>query len=386
MALNSHNEWDRLRDVVVGTAACMTAGLEFPEGKIVGPAEFERAAAVARQAFPSSYVEEVAEDLDCLCALLVRAGITVRRPVPYGAERLTTTPYWSATGRDLYNVRDLHLVVGDTVIVSAPPLRTRQYEAYSLHDIWRDVLDERTRWITAPRPKLRGQYLVPRYRVGEEFLTAEDILHRELSGGRGETWYRLLEDEILFDAATVMRCGRDVLYLVSNSGNLSGARWLQRVLDNAYRVHTTSCYRSGHLDSTILPLRSGFVLLNAARVDDTNCPAFLRSWDKLYFSDVAPVPPEELEFQETVRDRVHDELAALGVESDLNFMSSPWIGLNVLSLDPDTVAVDDRQVGLMRALERSGFTAVPVRLRHPYTMMGGLHCVTLDLVRDSVAD
>jgi len=27
---------------------------------------------------------------------------------------------------------------------------------------------------------------------------------------------------------------------------------------------------------------------------------------------------------------------------------------------------------------------VPVQMRHCYTMLGGLHCTTLDVVRDSV--
>jgi N-dimethylarginine dimethylaminohydrolase len=38
---------------------------------------------------------------------------------------------------------------------------------------------------------------------------------------------------------------------------------------------------------------------------------------------------------------------------------------------------------MIRALEREGFTVVPVRMRHCYTMLGGLHCSTLDVVRRS---
>ena len=37
----------------------------------------------------------------------------VLRPSDYGADKLTSTPFWSASGRDLYNVRDLHLIVGE---------------------------------------------------------------------------------------------------------------------------------------------------------------------------------------------------------------------------------------------------------------------------------
>ena len=56
----------------------------------------------------------------------------------------------------------------------------------------------------------------------------------------------------------------------------------------------------------------------------------------------------------------------------------------ITSVDPSTVLVHDRQTELIRVLEARQFTVVPVRMRHCYTMLGGLHCTTLDVVRDSV--
>jgi glycine amidinotransferase/scyllo-inosamine-4-phosphate amidinotransferase 1 len=64
-------------------------------------------------------------------------------------------------------------------------------------------------------------------------------------------------------------------------------------------------------------------------------------------------------------------------------MASPWVGMNILSLDPNTVVVDSRQTKLIKVLEKHKFTVIPVRMRHIYTQGGGLHCVTLDTVRDS---
>ena len=41
--------------------------------------------------------------------------------------------------------------------------------------------------------------------------------------------------------------GKDLIYLVSGSGNYLGAKWLQSVLGDEYRVHTTEgIYRSAH--------------------------------------------------------------------------------------------------------------------------------------------
>jgi N-dimethylarginine dimethylaminohydrolase len=37
----------------------------------------------------------------------------------------------------------------------------------------------------------------------------------------------------------------------------------------------------------------------------------------------------------------------------------------------------------MKILEEKKFTVVPVKMRHIYTQGGGIHCATLDTVRES---
>ena len=64
-------------------------------------------------------------------------------------------------------------------------------------------------------------------------------------------------------------------------------------------------------------------------------------------------------------------------------MSSPWVGMNLLSYDQETVIVDERQTKLIKVLEKYKFKIVPVKMRHIYTQGGGIHCATLDTVRDS---
>jgi glycine amidinotransferase/scyllo-inosamine-4-phosphate amidinotransferase 1 len=246
---------------------------------------------------------------------------------------------------------------------------------------YRHFFDEGFRWIAAPTPRLRGEYLHEITRSATELEAKEDNLHQTLSHGLSEVYHYLDEDEVIFDAANIIRLGRDILFLVSSTGNRKAVRWLQETLGPDYRVHETHTYRSSHLDSTILPLREGTALLNGARVSEQTCPEVLQSWDKLFFTEMAPLPEGEAEFHRTVRLPAYQRLKALGVESSLGHISSPWAGLNVLSLDPNTVLVHDRQAAIINALERKGFTVIPVRMRHCYTMLGGLHCTTLDVVR-----
>jgi arginine deiminase len=130
-------------------------------------------------------------------------------------------------------------------------------------------------------------------------------------------------------------------------------------------------------------LRPGLVLLNSARVTEKNFPPIFDKWDKIYFEEVAPTSEAELVFQKTVRDPLGYKLEELCFQTNLHDMSSPWVGMNFLSVDPQTVIVDERQTKLIALLESNKFTVVPIRMRHIYTQGGGIHCATLDTVRDS---
>ena len=87
-----------------------------------------------------------------------------------------------------------------------------------------------------------------------------------------------------------------------------------------------------------------------------------------------------------MRDPLSKQLAELGFKTTLNEMASPWVGMNFLSLDQNTVVVDERQTALIKKLEEYKITTIPIRMRHIYTQGGGIHCATLDTVRDSVLE
>jgi glycine amidinotransferase/scyllo-inosamine-4-phosphate amidinotransferase 1 len=290
-----------------------------------------------------------------------------------------------STSNNCYNTRDLNLVVGNSVIESPSYLESRYYETAALYPIWYKYLKNGFKWIAAPKPLLNYNCKLPYYRdENKRVLTTEDIKHQQLTGGSLEKLHKLEEKEILFEAANTLRMGKDLLYLVSSSGNELGAKWLQSVLGNDYKVHITKdIYRSSHIDSTAMCLRPGLVLLNDTRVSEKNCPKIFKSWDKIYFSEVAPTSEAEIKHKKELRDPIGFELESLGFTTNLHDMSSPWVGLNFLSLDPSTVIVDKRQKALINLLEKRKFTVVPIQMRHIYTQGGGIHCATLDTVRES---
>lgn len=369
MKINSHNEWDKLREIIVGRGDGH-ANLIFPPG-LVTEELLHKATALARKAFPQWLTDEINEDLDGLCSVLSSFGVKVFRPDLSHNNKLFITPYFSAVGDHVYNMRDLHLVVGDAVIESPSQEQHRYFEAMGLYPIWYEYLKEGFRWIAGPKQRIPGDHMVVYTADGKDGY--DD----------GQKYIKLKEDEILFEAANTVRLGRDLLYLVSRSGNYLGAKWLQSVLGDGYKVHTTDkIYRSSHIDSTALALAPGIVLLNGTRVNEKNCPEVLNKWKKMYFTDIVPTPERTLKFHEEVRKKVYQELLGLGVRSGLDAVSSPWIGMNVLSVDPKTVIVDKIQTPLIKLLEKNNFTVIPISFRHSY-YMGGIHCSTLDTVRDS---
>jgi glycine amidinotransferase/scyllo-inosamine-4-phosphate amidinotransferase 1 len=222
-------------------------------------------------------------------------------------------------------------------MIEAPvSLRCRQFEIAAYRRLLNDYMQAGGRWVSAPRPLL------------------EDALYVGADGRPG-----LANLEPVFDAANVLRLGNDLLYLLSSSGNLRGAQWLQQALGPEYRVHACGdLYASTHIDSTVMPLDWGLVLVNPSRVSDSNMPDMLRGWDKIW----AP------------------EMVDTGFVGRYPF-SSTWVGMNVLPLGPRRVIVEASQAPLIRALSYHGVECVGMPLRHSRTLGGGFHCATLDIRR-----
>lgn len=332
--IHTHTEWQPLREVIVGSAT----GAQVPTVKdeslhsVCFGAMSDEAFAKARTGpFPQRIIEESNEDLDVFAGALRGLGIKVHRPAPADFTEIYRTDDWSVDGHYAYCPRDTVLTVGTQAIETPMVLRHRQNEAQKLFGRLLDT-------VRAPRPRL-----------------LDSLYDRSVLGKP-----TLRNSEPAFDAANCLKIGRDILFLISNTGNQAGADWLQGHLGSGYRVHPVrDVYSFVHVDSTFVVLRPGLVLLCPTRVNDANMPALFKRWDKIYCPEPDPLP--------------HDpEFPG----------SSQWIAMNVLSVRPDLVAVEKSQVTLMRELEKHGLQSLPIPLRHMRTLGGGPHCVTLDLVRD----
>jgi len=213
-----------------------------------------------RGPFPQRIIEETEEDLEAFIAVLTGLGVTVRRPETWPHEARFSTIHWEAQGYYNYCPRDLLLVVADQIIETPNVIRSRSQETFSYRALMVDYLRSGARWYAAPRPMLLDSL----FEVDRSRPTPRN-------------------DEPAFDAANVLRLGRDLVYLVSSTGNELGGQWLQTLLGETYRVHfLEDVYFGSHIDSTFVALRPGLVLCNSARVADETLQGILKQWEVLY--------------------------------------------------------------------------------------------------------
>ena len=301
--MNTFNEWDPLREVVVGSAT----HANWPTDDLVFAQESEKTlwkdTPVPAGAVPQWIVDEANEDLEVLANILEEEGVKVHRP--------REMDFVARGGMYNYCPRDRLVVYGDRIIDTAMMYPCRDMEIEALDFVVQQAHDV----IVMPR-----------------------------------------DQGFVLDAANICRLNDDWLFLESASGNRAAYEWLCQNVPNV-RIELCNFYAGVHIDSTIVPLREGLVLLNASRVALDTCPRVFDSWDKIWVEDVVPQSFHEYPY------------------------ASKWIALNMLSLSPDTVIMDADQPELIKTLEKSKFTVIPHRLRHSRTLGGGFHCVTLDLVR-----
>ena len=340
----SCNEWDPLKEVIIGTAV----NANIPEHDLshhatnyanLSPEEY---AEMPKGRYPPHVYEEAEEDLDGLVGILEQAGVTVHRPDTSVVDFTSTVSngLWESQQYEAYCPRDSVTVIGDAIIEGAMSLRARYHETFLFNKLFKQKSMQGARWLPMPKPML------------------QDDLYR-IQPGRAPS---VNNNEPILDPANLIRCGYDILYLISNTGNEQGAQWLRNTLGPEFRVHELhNLYSWAHVDSTIMPLRPGLVVLNASRVDEDKVPELFKTWDKIWYTEDMCVGQPCLE----------------------NYApASAWIGMNVLSIDPQHVLVPSEEIPLMKSMESHGITPIPVQMRHMRTLAGGPHCVSCDLVRE----
>ena len=301
----SENEWSPLKRVVIGTADSAnwpqsdTVFVESMKNSLWKDTEFQFGPV------PGDIINRANYSLNNFAAVLESLGVEVTRPLSRDYQQLDQ--FYG------YCPRDTVLIIGDRVIHTPTKYPSRRNEWETMLHVW-----------------------------------------------NGHTLHAVDNPSAIFDAANVCRLDRDILYLVSETGNIEGARWLQDFLGKEYRVHALDNIYSGvHIDSTITPIREGLVVLNAGRINDNNLPKVFCNWDKIWINS---------------NDLVEQSFEHYPYASN-------WIGLNFLMVNPKLAIVDPKQEILIEKLATHGVETIGVDLTESRTLGGGHHCCSLDVLR-----
>lgn len=352
------NEWDPLRHVIVGRAdgACIPP----PEPAFMArvPADSDMRGRYGPRT--QEAIDRANEELDGFARVLEKHGILVDRPTPIPFERQAVrTPDFELGPGTMWGCmapRDCIIVIGRELIEAPMSWRSRHFEYLCYRPLIERYMaeDPGMRHEAAPRPRLADHSYRPGY-------LSDDILLKRRTEWVRRREFVTTEAEPLFDAADIVRLGKDLVVQHGFTTNLKGIDWLRRHFPQ-HRIHALNFPSDpypAHIDCTLLPLRPGLILSNPSRPANNQQirPLLDQGWEIL--SAAAPA---------------HKRSPPL-------CYSSVWLSMNVLSLDENTICVEASETHQMDQLDGMGFEVVPVPLRMAYPFGGGLHCATCEVLR-----
>jgi glycine amidinotransferase len=350
--INSNTSFGKLKEVVVGRELQLSRRISDTTFK-----QFYREA-LDEKIYESPFdnysvsmalIDLRNEQLDNLAATLESLGVTAHRPDVLDKIIPFNTPSFKSEVSSASNVRDLTLVYGSKIIETPTFVRNRYYENTLLHDVYSRAWDrgQGGQWIKAPHTALTEDTI--------------DLGH----WGDTRDYANIPPNYVMaVDGAQFLRIGKDCIVNINSYNQYLGYEWVKSFYPdtNFHVLHVAD----NHIDGCLICLKPGVFLVNPLYPNIRDLlPAKFHNWTYLY--------PQDLTANIDVRGMT---------DIDIRLASSRGMDVNVLSVDENTVLVSDRAIGVADILDKNGFTVVPIKLEHGEIFAGGIHCSTLDLVRE----
>jgi glycine amidinotransferase len=355
MMTNVYTEWAALKEVVVGNCVNIDSMSVDDSFKLFFYENLKDQLIENSVQLQKKLIDQRQEDLDNFADTLIKHGVKVKRPKQLTKIQKFKTPEFEEFLCPVDNPRDQSLIIGNEIIETSCQWRRRYFENDLMKAIFLDYFKEGSKWTVAPKPSMS--------------TNSFDFTHlpKDSDVDLGQYLADSKLFEIMFDGAQCLRFGKDIVMNVSTENHVLGAEWLQRHLGDKYKIHQVRI-TDHHIDGMFMPLRPGVLLLNPTTMKNKIdlLPKELQRWDHI----VVPEPHKQ-----------ESNMSSLGPT-----LASHNINVNVLSLNEKEVFVFDehgsRDTPLITTLAKNGFEPIPIKLRHSRLFGGGLHCCTLDTIRD----
>jgi glycine amidinotransferase len=369
--VNSWNEWDPLKRVIVGRPEGTQIHAPEPGWEHHYP-EFGYPIGTYGP-MPQEMVDKANEQMDNFVAMMEGRGIIVDRVTihPYleGVNAYGTPDWTQLNARGINNPRDLFMTVGNEIIEASGTLRSRWFEYLHLRPLFEQYFKEDPEflWTAAPKPRLTDASYEDNY-----YYNYREVWTEEEKDKRDRDWnYQLSEEEPLWDAADATRCGKDIFWHASSVTNRSGVDWLRRYFGaKGFRIHTVQFEHElhpWHMDINLIAVRPGLVVTNPAFPPIGDDVAKLMKANDWEIIEAAPA--------------THHYPKQLNIIGEY-FEGESWISMNTFSLGPNTICVEAHELRYIDQLTKLGFEVVPVEYDAVFAFGGELHCTTLDVYRE----
>jgi glycine amidinotransferase len=292
------------------------------------------------------YLKERISDLDGLAGTLKKLGVTVHRPEIIDKVIPFKTPHFKSELSSASNVRDNTLIYKDYIIETPTYVQNRYFENLSMYELFQNEMLEGAKWISAPQREL-----------------TEDTI--DLEHWTAKRDYNNIPSNYVMaiDAAQFLRMDNDIIVNINSYNHWLGYKWIENILD--VDIHPIFI-ADNHIDGSIVQLNHDTFLVNPKHKDDIMdaIPEKFRHFKFLY------------PYDETSNRVIED-----GTDIGIQLASERGMDINVLSVSPNRVLVNQDAIGTIKVLEENGFDVIPIQLRHSEIFAGGIHCSTLDLRR-----
>lgn len=335
MKINSHNTFDPLQEVILGSVS--TSVLDTVENP-------------NKRYILEEIINDTAEDLDAISDILTKFGVTVLRPDTSGVDfsKCHSTPYFEITGHRVpLSPRDLFFAYNDTIITTATADQNRYFESLYYNKIFQRYMDHDSHVISMP------------------MATLEDSIYEDKENIPDFGYYN--NSFPMMSAANFQKYGKDIFYSAYTTINDSALRWIKKQLGDAYRFHAMPSQVRGHIDACINILKPGVI---ASNLPKNQLPEFFANWTVITDQDI---------FKNRSYNALPDFISDNIQDDDFE---NTELGLNMFCIDQQNVLVYNTiKTSLLKQIEKAGFNPIQVNFRHTHFLNQGFTCITLDTVR-----
>lgn len=339
--MSVYTNWDPLKEVIVGNCSDSASSNKLAQ-----------------------ILKETCEDLDNLADYLSNLGVRVHRPaVKQTAEHIDLGYFKIDNPTAPIVPRDQYFVYGETVYQTYTSMPDRYLDAVNYTHIFKELFDAGHNWISMPQPRL--ETLVDKW-----WANGEHVYNTQL------------KNQILWHTATMFKCGDKLITNTKGPGNNAGLEWMKRNLPENTIVDVGSTHQAGfgHIDH-------GWFMTSDDLIFCVN-----KNWvpEPLRDKKIVELQDHFEKFDDTRF--ISDYQSTDGKYSDawIDKWLTQWKGYaqevffdsNVLVIDSNNVLFSNHQPRIFKVMEQYGINCHVVPQRHGLFWEAGVHCLTLDIVRE----